>query len=461
MEDLIKRFTTFLEAEALVKEGDTLVLAISGGADSMAMLDLFIRIAPQYHLKLVGAHLNHKLRKEADDDARFVEAFLRKRGIEVFVKECDVARSARVEGLSLEEAGRKARYDFFEEVRLKTNAHAIALAHNLDDLVETVLYRLVRGTGPRGLVAMKPKDGAFIRPLLYFSSSELRSYVTIRRIPYRVDRTNFDIKIPRNLIRHLVVTQLKTINPKLHLSFARFHRLMRELVEHLDSEVAGFVREHVKPGFLGLWQELPVGELLFLDKFILKEVLRYLALQFSPTGYGPSLERTEAVLKALKTRNSWIIEAEGGVVFERSGRRLYVSSRRYCREWSVFQVDKPGTFVFGPFELVVRRSATSESISEQKIQGLVKAVLPLEGGKARVAKALEVERFELRGHRRSIRDLLRERGIPKLFRRIWPCVLDNRGRVLWIPGVAVSDETPKTGRFVNYVMELRGGRIET
>ncbi|MCD6253428.1 MAG: tRNA lysidine(34) synthetase TilS [Thermotogae bacterium] len=461
MEDLIERFTRFLEEEALVKKGDTLVLAISGGADSMAMLDLFTRIAPQYRLELVGAHLNHKLREEADDDARFVEDFLLKRGIEVFVKECDVAHFARVEGLSLEEAGRKARYDFFEEVRLKTNANAVALAHNLDDLVETILYRLVRGTGPKGLVAMKPKDGAFIRPLLDFSSSELRSYVTIKGIPYRVDRTNFDIKIPRNLIRHLVVTQLKLINPKLHLSFARFHRLMRELVEHLDNEVTGFVRKHVRPGCLGLWQELPVGELILLDGFVLKEVLRYLALHFSPKGYGPSLERMEAVSKALKTGISWIIEVEDGVVFERSGRRLYVSNKRYCREWSVFQVNKPGTFVFGPFELVVRRSVASEPVSEQKIQDLLKVVLPLEGGKARVTKALEIEKFKLRGHRRSVRDLLRERGIPKLFRGIWPCVLDDRERVLWIPGVAVSDEIPKSGRIVNYVMKLRGGSIET
>lgn len=464
-ERLFQRFVAFLEREHLVDEGNTVVLAVSGGPDSMAMFDLFLRIAEKYRLRLIGAHLNHRMREEASEDARFVETYLRRHRIEVFTKEMDVKSYAKEKGLSLEEAGRKARYAFFEEVRQLTGANVISLAHNLDDLIETILYRLVKGTGPRGMVAMKPKDGVFIRPLLYFTASELRNYVTIKGIPYRIDSTNFDIKIPRNLIRHIIVTKLKDINPNLHKSFARFHRLMRELTDYLDHEVDEFIKINAKSGFLGFWEEVSVAELCALHEFVLKEVLRRLAVEFSSTGYAPGFERIEAVVEALKKSDSWIVETEGGVVFERSGDRMYISSKRYYQNWSDFVIDRPGVFSFGSFELLVRELQTDEVGSADVIAGrrdkdtfLVE--IPAEACRFRVMKAMEIKEIEYKGYRKEVRDLLREAGVPKFFRSIWPCIVDETGEVVWIPGVFFKHRK-REGGIVNYVMELRGGKLET
>jgi tRNA(Ile)-lysidine synthase len=197
----------------LFAEGDTIVVAVSGGADSVALLDILSSLA-DLHLDLIIAHLNHKLRgAESDGDEAFVSCLAGSYGLPAEISSVDVAQLARDQRLSLEEAGRTARYRFFGEVARRYGAQAIATAHHADDQAETVLMRLLRGTGASGLRAIAPKSGNnVVRPLLAVTRGEILAYLHERGLSYRTDSSNADTGFLRNRIRHKLLPSLESYN---------------------------------------------------------------------------------------------------------------------------------------------------------------------------------------------------------------------------------------------------------
>jgi len=191
------------------------LVAVSGGADSVALLDILAQLE-DLQLHLVVAHLNHGLRGAASDaDELFVSGLAHQYGLPFVVRRADVAALAKASRLSLEDAGRRARYDFFAETARDHGATSIAVAHHLDDQAETVLIRLLRGAGGSGLRAMASGSGAMVkRPLLAVSRGELEQYLRFRGLSYRTDATNADTAILRNSIRHELIPFLKKYNPK-------------------------------------------------------------------------------------------------------------------------------------------------------------------------------------------------------------------------------------------------------
>ncbi|HJV34019.1 MAG TPA: tRNA lysidine(34) synthetase TilS [Geomonas sp.] len=194
-----------------------MVVAVSGGADSVALLDILVQLKDREGLNLVVAHLNHGLRAtDSDGDQEFVARLAAGYGLPCLTKREDVARLARDSRLSLEDAGRRARYAFFAEVARAQGATSIALAHHLDDQAETVLIRLLRGAGTDGLSAMTASSGGILkRPLLQVSRAELEQYLKLRGLGWRTDSTNDDTSILRNSIRHELIPQLRRYNPRI------------------------------------------------------------------------------------------------------------------------------------------------------------------------------------------------------------------------------------------------------
>lgn len=195
-------------------EGDTVIVAVSGGADSVALLDVLASMGG-LSLKLIVAHLNHMLRgAESDDDETFVRALAASYGLAADFASVDVKGLSREKKISLEEAGRVARYDFFNEVARRHWARSIALAHHADDQAETVLMRLVRGAGATGLCAISPRSGGnLVRPLLTVTRNEIEAYLRQRGLAYRTDSTNSDTVFLRNRVRHELIPYLETYNP--------------------------------------------------------------------------------------------------------------------------------------------------------------------------------------------------------------------------------------------------------
>ncbi len=216
---LIEKVNRTIENHRMLGDGKVIV-AVSGGVDSVVLLDILRRIVPSN--RLVIGHLDHGIRGEAARaDAEFVVELGRKLGIPVIRGEADVPGLSRRAGLSLEEAGRKARREFLEETARVQGADRIALGHTRDDLVETVLFNLARGAGPTGLVGIRPVSLPYVRPLIEVTREEVLGYARSAGLSWREDETNADVRFSRNLIRHRVIPLLEELNPRAREAIAR------------------------------------------------------------------------------------------------------------------------------------------------------------------------------------------------------------------------------------------------
>jgi len=181
---------------------DRVLIGISGGPDSVTLLNVLLSFKKRYNLSVFIAHLDHMLRgKESDEDVNFVKNLAQELCLPCEVKSCNLTEIAQKEHLTLEEAARKYRYKFYSETAKKFKTNKIALGHNADDQVETVLMRFLRGSGLEGLMGIPPVRGKIIRPLIECSREEIEKYCKENKIEYRVDSSNKEVVYFRNKIR--------------------------------------------------------------------------------------------------------------------------------------------------------------------------------------------------------------------------------------------------------------------
>ncbi|PLX73150.1 MAG: tRNA lysidine(34) synthetase TilS [Desulfuromonas sp.] len=211
---MLEAFAKILRDNRFVSPGEKILAAVSGGADSMALLDLLRRLAPEYGFELVVAHLDHGLRDESHADAEFVAAYCRQHGLPLTVEAVDVAALAADRGDGIENTARTVRREFLQRVASEQGCARVALAHHADDQAETLLFRLLRGSGLSGLAAMRLQKGIFLRPLLPFRRSELERYLKGRGLDWREDDSNRDLRFSRNRIRNRLLPELLEYNPK-------------------------------------------------------------------------------------------------------------------------------------------------------------------------------------------------------------------------------------------------------
>jgi len=214
-EELKRRFAPELQSAPWFRPGIRLGAAVSGGADSVALLTLLAETRAQLGCVLSVVHFNHRLRGKASDaDEKFVTALAEKFGLTLHLGRADVAVNAKREKSNLEDAARRARYEFFEKLAAQGLLDAIATAHTMDDQAETVLAHILRGTGIPGLAGIHPVAGSVRRPLLRFRREELRKYLRARKQPWREDATNRDTNRTRARMRKkLLPLLIKEFNP--------------------------------------------------------------------------------------------------------------------------------------------------------------------------------------------------------------------------------------------------------
>lgn len=206
----------FIKREKLILPGEKVILALSGGPDSMALLHILKELKGELGFELAAAHVNHGLREEADEEAGFVESYCLNAGIPCYIHKADIEKIARSANKTLEEAGRDERYRFFRELKKRLDAGHIATAHHKDDLAETVLHHIIRGTGIKGLRGIMPLNGDIIRPLLEVTRQEIEDYLEKNDIPYCIDRSNYDPVYLRNRVRNSLIPYLKdNFNPRI------------------------------------------------------------------------------------------------------------------------------------------------------------------------------------------------------------------------------------------------------
>lgn len=233
---------------SMIENGEKVVLAVSGGPDSICMLDILNDIKNDetidINFEIVVAHVNHMIRKEAEEDEKYVKKYCEEKQIEFYSKSIDVQKMANNNKIGIEEAGRKARYDFFDEILERTNAQKIAIAHNKNDKVETVLMHILRGSGINGLKGIEAKRGKYIRPLIECERKEIEEYCTEKKLQPRIDKTNFENEYTRNKVRNLLIPYIqKEFNPNLIKTIDRLSNLVAEEENYMDRQVEKAYKE--------------------------------------------------------------------------------------------------------------------------------------------------------------------------------------------------------------------------
>jgi tRNA(Ile)-lysidine synthase len=278
----------------LFEPDDTIIVAISGGADSTALLDLLVRL-PGYNLSLVAAHLNHCLRGcDSDADEAFCSKLAARYAIPFESRRVDVRGLSEFGKQNLEDAGRRARIAFLDELREKYGATAVAVAHHADDQAETLLMRLLRGSGMTGLSGMAYRNSrGYVRPLLELSRSEIEEYLRGRSLDWRVDASNSDITYLRNRIRHDLLPILEKYNPAIRSSIAKTASILRDdetLLKEL-TEKSFSLSCRVEEGKIVCM----VGQLRTLDIALRRRILRHAFKQLTGNLEGMSQSHIESI----------------------------------------------------------------------------------------------------------------------------------------------------------------------
>ncbi|MDR1590081.1 MAG: tRNA lysidine(34) synthetase TilS [Oscillospiraceae bacterium] len=285
VDDITGAVAAFAASYGMLPRRGAVLACVSGGADSMCMLDILVRLIPDFGYTVEAVHFNHMLRgDESERDMAFVAGYCERAGIKHHAGRGDTAAGAARGRVGIEEAARDMRYAFFEEIAVRTDAAAIATAHTADDNAETVLFNLARGTGARGICGIPPVRGRIVRPMLCVTRRDVETYLLERGIPHVEDSTNLSDDYARNRLRRGVMPVLRTVNSAAAENILRASELSRSDDDFLRAEARRFISDCPDDG------RAPVRELLALHPSVAARAIRALA------GVSLTREHVRAVL---------------------------------------------------------------------------------------------------------------------------------------------------------------------
>lgn len=405
------KFLSCIKCYNMLKKGDRVTVALSGGADSVALLHLMLEIRDEYDITLCAAHLNHNLRgAESDRDEQFVRELCGSLSVPLVVKSVDVSALSTTSGESIELAARKARYAFFEEVGGK-----IATAHTASDNAETVLFNMTRGTGIKGVCGIPPVRQQYIRPLLFCTRQDVEDYCNKKRISFVTDSTNLSDDYTRNKIRHNVLPVLKEINPALENAVVRLSQSAAEDNSFLESVAYEYFESHLSQNKIVLKRDVHAAV-----------ASRVVALLISAvTGITADSNHINDIKSALGTRtrlslggNFEALINDREIEIIKKGAENYVNYSVTTRRVSKENFEK---------ELKINKLLLKNAIDCDKITDNVSVRTRQDGDSIKLCG---------RGTK-TLKKLYNEEHIPLHLRSSLPVAVDDEG-VLWVCDVGVS-----------------------
>jgi tRNA(Ile)-lysidine synthase len=453
MEELVRRTRLAAEQERLWRPGDGIVVAVSGGPDSTALLHVLHVLSAECGIRVIAAHANHGFRPEESAlEAEHVREWCAALGITCVTAELDVPAAVAAEGGNAQSVAREKRYAFLHETAAAHDAASIALAHHADDQAETVLMRLLRGTGLTGLSGMalkrREKNVELIRPFLRMKKSDIIRYCEAAGLAYCVDSSNAKTVYFRNSVRHDVLPMLERYNPNIAESLVRLAEISAEESDYLDREAEAAFRAKVRVDRHGctLERQALLDLHVALQRRLIKLILNYLALEKAPTAF----ERIEGMRRAASddSPSTAVIEAGMGI--------------RCIREYDTLRwTNDSGGQAPAAYEYIVGPEAGSLLIPEasarlaiarmdladaHRLTGREEAVFDAEG----VAFPLIIrnrrpgDRMRVIGLNgtKKVQDMFVDGKVAPAWRDRVPLVWDAEGRLLWIPGVRRSSIAP-------------------
>ena len=396
----------------------TVTVALSGGADSMALLHLLNSIKNELEISVEAAHFNHLIRgEEAERDENFVKDFCRNNGIKLYVGQGDVPAFAKEKGVSLETAARQMRYDYLSRI----NKDFIATAHTASDNLETVIFNLTRGTAIDGLCGIPPKRDIFIRPLIYASREQIEEYCNENDIPFVTDSTNLSDDYTRNKIRHNIVPILKEINPSVEKAIIRMSASLREDSIYIYKEADRILTTSIdQNGFLILDDILPLD--IALKKRIIKKYVSDVTKQ-------ANLEAVHIDSVLYIMDKSGKTDLPGGWTAVSGGGKLKVLKSDTAQRKTEYIVEITETDNnFFEKNQNVNNLLLKNAIDCDKIVGKYTVRTRCTGDSIRLKN---------RGCTKNLTKLYNECNIPVDERDVIPVIADEKG-VIWIYGIGVA-----------------------
>lgn len=429
MKKIEDKILSVIDKHRMLSCGDTVVIAVSGGADSMCLLHFFNKFSSRMQLNIICAHVNHGIRgAESDADEEFVRNFCNKYNIESVFAHYDVPKLAKDSGESEEQCGRRLRYEFFDSVA--ENAK-IATAHNLNDSAETVLFNLARGTGLKGLTGIPAVRDNIIRPLCECTREEIEQYLNDEGIAYVTDSTNLSDEYSRNKIRHNVIPVLSEINPGFYSVFSNCISVLSDTEKYVEAKIdEAFIKTKKNIKF-------SVDDIIQLDKVIRDRLIIKIADFFGASDV--SFRHVEIISGFLKTGGALMLCPNVTVISD--GKYLYKAVEK-LPELNIYEIyDKTkNVYEFPGCRLTVEtvdKNIIKNYNSSQLCSGGYVDSDKLSNSFFRTRKEGDRFRYVNAEHSKSLKNLFKEKNITTSDRWGIPMLADDE-HILWIDGVGVS-----------------------
>jgi tRNA(Ile)-lysidine synthase len=433
-----------IRKHGLCPRGARVLVAVSGGADSVALLHILRVLARRGILTVAGVgHLNHQLRgADADADEQFCRELAAREALPIEVGHADIARLAASQRQTIEHTARTARYAFLEGAADRLGADVIAVGHTLDDQAETVLLRLFRGAGPRGLAGIRPKSGRVVRPLLDVRRADLRCYAAAHHLTFRDDASNLDTRVARNRIRLEVLPCLERYSPGLAPVLARLAGVVRDDEEYLSSQAAGYAERLARRTAAGM--ELDEEGLHRAPRAMASRVVRHVLEQVAAERFIAA-GHIDAVLELTAAREGASVALPGCTATLR-GRRIVFGSppARPFGNQERHPLPVPGEVAFGSWRVSTERLTQVPPGGMPPGRGPV-ALVAAEAlrGPLAVRSRCPGDRFRplgMGGRARKLQDFLVDRKVARAERDALPLVVDRDDRIVWVAGQAVAED---------------------
>ena len=419
-----------------IEDNSVVVVAVSSGPDSMALLNLVLELKKEKKLKIVIGHINHNLREESEEEYEFTRQY-------AIDHDCEFewTKFNEYETSSIENEARERRYEFFESILKKHNSKYLLTAHHGDDLIETILMRLTRGSSLSGYAGFKKisvRNGyKILRPLIYYTKEDILNYLNKNNIPYRIDKTNFSKKYTRNRYRLDILPLLKNEDKDVHKKYLKFSEELGEINTFMENYINSRYKNIVSKNMINI--TLLKNE----DKYIIKQILyKYLFNIYKDNIKLIESKHVDIIINSIfDDKSNLEISLPNEIIMQKSYDVLMIKNKVFSDDYKI-ELKRETKFPFGRILALDDTDITDNYVCHLNSN---KIKLPLYVRNKKDGDYIEV--LNMNGSKK-VKDIFIDEKIPVDQRKNYPVVVDSEDNIIWIPGIKKSKyDSLKTGKY--------------
>lgn len=411
----------------LLKKNDTIIVACSGGPDSMCLLDVINSYKEEYSLNVICAHVNHGLRIESDDEALFVKKYCNDKNI--------IFEYMKIENYTnnkfSEQEARRKRYKFFNDLAFKYKAKYLMTAHHGDDLIETILMRITRGSNLKGYAGIpmisENEKYSIIRPLLNLTKETILEYLKDRNIEYVLDKSNQDEKYTRNRFRKQMLPFLKNEDEQVHLKFLKYSKELEKAKKYIDRIIKAKIKNIYVENYI------VINKLLEEDEYLQEKILEYVIEDIQKEEiFNISNNQFKNIIELIKCDKNKVVNLADGFIARKSYNKLYIEKNSNVDKYEYILKDNLSILNKYNLEFIKDSKEKNNFIIRLNSEELT---LPLmvrtkkDGDKIKIKNMLGTKK---------VKDIFINSKIDTKIREEYPIITDSKNTIIWIPGIKKS-----------------------